>query len=155
MEWVKIGKVGVDSGQLMLCDPCYIDNNWVKEEFVDLRVFSDKSGKQYAYNTPAARELGSNFELFDCFESILSNGKTPNQCISNKEWVEAENKYETFSYNGVSHKDDKAYKQINYNLGHPGLAVVFSSGFGDGCYDVFAKIHRGRVYEVKVVMAEL
>ena len=23
--WEKIGQCGVDSGQIMLCDPCYID----------------------------------------------------------------------------------------------------------------------------------
>lgn len=28
-----IGVVGVDSGQLMICDPCYIDSNWERQEF--------------------------------------------------------------------------------------------------------------------------
>ncbi len=28
-----IGKVGVDSGQLLICDPCYIDDLWMQEEF--------------------------------------------------------------------------------------------------------------------------
>jgi hypothetical protein len=30
---VLIGYVGVDSGQLMLCDPCYIDKDFPTEEF--------------------------------------------------------------------------------------------------------------------------
>lgn len=30
--------------------------------------------------------------------------------------------------------------QLNYRLGHPGLAVAFSSGFGDGVYDVYATV---------------
>ena len=28
-----IGYVGVDSGQLLLCDPCYIDSEWEEEDF--------------------------------------------------------------------------------------------------------------------------
>lgn len=27
-----IGHIGVDSGQMMLCDPCYIDSLWQKKE---------------------------------------------------------------------------------------------------------------------------
>ncbi len=32
-----IGHVGVDSGQLLLCDPCYIDSEWEQEDFTDIR----------------------------------------------------------------------------------------------------------------------
>ena len=31
-------------------------------------------------------------------------------------------------------------KQFNFPLGNPGLAVVVSSGFGDGVYPVFAEV---------------
>ena len=27
-KWIKVGEVGVDSGMLMVCDPCYIDSQW-------------------------------------------------------------------------------------------------------------------------------
>ena len=30
-EWVQIGSVGVDSGQLIIMDPCYIESYWNKE----------------------------------------------------------------------------------------------------------------------------
>jgi hypothetical protein len=33
MKTQLIGHVGVDSGQLLLCDPCYIDSQWEKEEY--------------------------------------------------------------------------------------------------------------------------
>lgn len=29
----RIGYCGVDSGQLMVCDPCYINSEWAKSEF--------------------------------------------------------------------------------------------------------------------------
>ena len=30
---VLIGRIGVDSGQIMVCDPCYIDSHWKFEAF--------------------------------------------------------------------------------------------------------------------------
>lgn len=29
----EIGVVGVDSGQIVICDPCYIDSEWEQEEY--------------------------------------------------------------------------------------------------------------------------
>ncbi len=34
----KIGVVGVDSGQLMIVDPCYIDNDWKKKSIMKKRM---------------------------------------------------------------------------------------------------------------------
>lgn len=47
--------------------------------------------------------------------------------------------------------------QLNYVLGHPGVAVAFKSGFGDGTYEVFAEImeHEGLGSRVKKVWVEL
>jgi len=93
-EWTKIGVVGVDSGTLIVGDPCYLtDDNW--------------STKDY-----------------------------------DKEVCEGMGDYS---------------RQVKYEMGHDGKAVLFSSGFGDGCYEVFAKIKdcKGwgkRVAEVKIVM---
>lgn len=33
VELVYLGEVGVDSGQLMITDPCYIDSEWLDEPF--------------------------------------------------------------------------------------------------------------------------
>jgi len=41
-------------------------------------------------------------------------------------------------------------QQYNYNLGHPGLGVLVSTGWGDGVYPVFAEIEDGRVKRVTV-----
>jgi hypothetical protein len=41
-----IGHIGVDSGQMLLCDPCYIDSMWSKDDvpadFRDLSAFEGK-----------------------------------------------------------------------------------------------------------------
>ena len=94
-EWKPIGVVGVDSGTLMIGDPCYFDDEgWTKEDY-------DKH---------------------------------------------------------VCHmKGD--HKQLNYERGHAGKGVLFTSGLGDGCYKVFAKMKDcgdwgKRIAEVKIVLIE-
>ena len=79
--WRKIGVVGVDSGLLLICDPCYIDSQWKTE--------SEDPKANFGYNA--------------CAKQI----------------------------------SEKKHGQLNYTLGHPGLAVVFSPGFGDGTYEVW------------------
>jgi hypothetical protein len=102
-KWKKIGVVGVDSGQLMICDPCYIGSEWKEEKY----------GKKVKHD---------------------------------------------FSYNGICQKTIKNNTaQINYHNGNPGIAVAFQSGFGDGCYEVYAKEKDfgkfgKRIVEVKIVM---
>ena len=44
--------------------------------------------------------------------------------------------------------------QWNYKMGHAGLGVSVSSGYGDGVYDVFVKRKDNRIAEVKVVFIE-
>lgn len=44
---VKIGAVGVDSGQLVITDPCYIDAFWEKDS--ELK-FTNKEVKGFSYN---------------------------------------------------------------------------------------------------------
>ena len=42
-------------------------------------------------------------------------------------------------------------RQFDYDLGHPGLGVVVSTGYGDGTYPVFAEFNNeGRVASVTV-----
>lgn len=154
-QWVKIGEVGVDSGQLMICDPCYLDSHWRQTPFKDIRVYRDKkTNKLYAYDTEEARKLEGIYEYFSHYEQTMSDtGLTPNQHNRRKDWEPVDEAIDSsFSYNGVCKKGSKPFKQVNYPLGHAGLAVAFSSGFGDGCYDVMAKVHKDRVLEVKIVM---
>ena len=49
--------------------------------------------------------------------------------------------------------------QFNYDIGHPGLGVCVSTGYGDGCYNVYADIIENetwgkRVKSVTVVFIE-
>jgi len=51
-EWVKIGVVGVDSGQLMVCDPCYVDREWRCEDFTKA-----KANENFSYNAVCHKTL--------------------------------------------------------------------------------------------------
>ena len=97
----KIGFAAVDSGQLLVCDPCYIDGQWEKEEF------SDKPPQ-------------NNFSYNSCCKKTLSK---------------------------------EGAGQLNFKLGHEGCGVVFSSGYGDGCYPVYAEKNKeGRIIRVTIEM---
>jgi len=125
--WVKIGVVGVDSGTIICCDPCYIDSEWKKEEFdwKEKVIFPD--GKE----EPIKRCSKRWFELID----DINSGKLKLVDLPEKA-------KHNFSYNAVAKKtlQKPHYGQLNYAMGHPGVAVAFSSGIGDGVYPVYAKI---------------
>jgi hypothetical protein len=46
---------------------------------------------------------------------------------------------------------DKQAGSIPYEMGHEGLAVVSSSGFGDGLYGVWATFKDNRVSKVEIL----
>lgn len=157
MKKVKLGVVGVDSGQLMVCDPCYINSEWnSEEEFLDIRRYKDSV-------TNAVFQYRVDFENF---ESSMKeyDGKTPNQLIKDGVWEEQEvpekiAKIGNFSYAGICEttlqKNEKQGGQLNYKLGHSGAGVAFKSGMGDGLYDVFAYIEEFPMWGERIVKVEI
>lgn len=133
MKKVLIGHVGVDSGQLLMCDPCYIDSEWSKEDFTDIRIYEHKDTKerlQYMVDFP-------HYEA-----EIPKYGKNMNQLIKTGEWIDVpatESEF-PFSYNACCKAtlSDDGHGQLNYKLGHPGVGVAFSTAYGDGVYPVYA-----------------
>lgn len=128
-----IGHVGVDSGQLMLCDPCYIDSEWEKEEFEDIRIYKHKeTGDTLQYRVH-----------FENYEQVIPKyGKTMNQLNATGEWTRQE-KHDTkypFSYNACSKAtlSEDGHGQLRYKMGHEGVGVAFRTAFGDGYYPVYA-----------------
>jgi len=134
--WNLIGEVGVDSGQLMICDPCYIDSGWKKTD-LDL---SDNKLKVV--------KTGKRIKVPGNWESEFSKGITYNQAME-KGLIKEIPLKETgeFSYNGCSRGTiNKSYSQMDSGVG-------FSSGSGDGIYPVYAFVNKeGRITEVKIDM---
>jgi hypothetical protein len=108
-EWVQIGVVGVDTGQLMLCDPSYVDGEWVNEEFVPGLSGAKEA---FSYNAACQKTLAQPF----------NDG------------------------------------QLNFKRGHAGVAVVTTTGLGDGLYPVYARFEKSewgrRVVELRVSFEE-
>lgn len=101
MNKKQIGVAAVDSGQLMIADPCYL-KDWTNTDF-----------------DPDNAKDGE------------------------------------FSYNGACKAtlSKQAAGQLNFKMGHAGAGVVFASGYGDGCYPVFATYNdEGRIIKVEIEM---
>ena len=143
-----IGHVGVDSGQLLLCDPCYIDSQWEKEDFEDFRTYQHKdTGNELTYRIDF-RNYQDPIEAY--------SGKNMNELIATGEWEEipAPPSVHEFSYNACAKTtlSDDGHGQLNYKAGHPGVGVAFSTAFGDGMYPVVAHYHSdGTLRSVEVV----
>lgn len=52
--------------------------------------------------------------------------------------------------NKLPFNDLPSYRQFNYDKGHRGLGVCLSTGYGDGFYPVYGRIHDGRITAVVI-----
>lgn len=159
--WEFAGEVGVDSGQLMITDPCYLDSQWTVEEFSAPRpVF--KLNEAGLARFPDLKDW-----TWQCFREEGVNYATPLPEVGNLsmndlnlgELVEtvpqADEDVTSYSYNGACHvtTEEPRYGQLYYQMGHAGAGVVFSSGYGDGVYPVWVRKNEdGRVVEARIVM---
>jgi len=130
---VLIGHVAVDSGQLMICDPCYIDSEWENEDFEDIRVYKNEhTGRTLTY--------GKDFANYE--EVLPEYGKTMNVLISEHDWQIAErpNPKSGFSYNACAQAtlSEDGHGELSFKMGHTGAGLAFSTAFGDGMYPVYA-----------------
>ena len=152
MRTKLIGHVGVDSGQLLLCDPCYIDSQWVKEDFEDFRSYQHKdTGNKLTYRIDF-RNYQEPIEAY--------GGKNMNELIETGEWEEVpdtKGAVNPFSYNACAKAtlSNDRHGQLNFELGHPGAGVAFSTAFGDGMYPVIANyMDDGTLRSVEVIFQD-
>lgn len=146
IEVFYMGSVGVDSGQLMITDPSYIDSEWVHESYTDDRVYKDES------NGTIVR-WGQDFTRFD--EPLPDYEQSPEELIKSGRWVQfpPHTKPEAFhySYDGACQAtSSEGFGELAYRMGHTGAAVVFGCGWGDGMYDVYGEKQNGRVVRVYI-----
>jgi hypothetical protein len=157
-----IGNVGVDSGQILVCDPGYIDSEWKHEEFDGKTKYRHTDGTilTHTFNNPDG--YTSPETIFTHYDHIFPKyGKCMNDMIRDKEVIELDETdppIHPFSYNACCKKtlssDDDG--QLCFNRGHDGAGVVTNTGYGDGYYPVVADIddRTGRVKSITVVFME-
>lgn len=145
-----LGHVGVDSGHLMICDPCYL-RSWDPEGTEDNTPYylEKATGKRYAFAPHATKNKNEKTILFtNTFDNPLPDGRIPNNLIASGEWVEnrsvSNDGMHEFSGNGAFNATctEKRGGPIRYAMGHEGQGVSFQSGQGDGCYPVYAEYDR-------------
>ncbi len=143
-EWELIGHAAVDSGQLLLVDPAYIDSHWQRREFQDIRIYEHKlTGARLQYRV----DFGNYQDPLEQY-----GGQTMNELRETGEWEGVPIDVEpTLDYNGICHltlgKD---------RGGQVDLGVAFSTGGGDGNYPVCVKRDKyGRIMQVWIDFREL
>ena len=162
-EWEKAGIVGVDSGQLMVVDPTYIDSEWVKEDYsLPHPRWALNDAGQARFPHAASWEWGFDFkDMATTYETtwpelgdLTVNELIVQDLVSQVELVIPE--HAPFGYNAVCLATLNApyYGQLNYRMGHPGVAVAFSSGWGDGVYEVQVRKVDGRIAEARIIMID-
>ena len=147
-----IGHVGVDSGQLLLCDPCYIDSQWVEEDFEDFRAYQHKDTKNQLTYRIDFRNYAESIEAYD--------GKNMNELIATGEWEkipDTKGAVNPFSYNACAKAtlSEDGHGELKFNLGHTGAGVAFRTAFGDGMYPVIANyMDDGSLRSVEVIFQD-
>jgi hypothetical protein len=144
-EWIRFGSVGVDSGQLMITDPCYL-GSWKDNEvnFTD-KMIEIATGK--IIQNPRGKPNG--------YEGIYKDGMTYNEAVEKgiiRDLVD-EPTFE-YSYDGACKKGENHSVELG-----DGAGICFNSGFGDGCYEVWGLVKDygelgKRVKEVKIILIE-
>lgn len=156
VRFEQIGIVGVDTGQVMICDPTYVEGQWARSEDAPSvqthDVYRDKkTGKlwQFMYGGKDKRTPGVN-PFPDTYETPLPEyqGKTPNQLILEGVWEKLPEDQQPkaqvageFSYRGcggITLRRERPFGQLRYPLGHNGAGVASATMRGDGSYPVYA-----------------
>ena len=142
----KIGSVAVDSGQIMVGDPCYL-RDFKSDEFRSKRIYvKSRESDDGIKLLDDKLEYGIDFNHYE--EVIERYGKTMNELNSTGEWELVQYKPSgDYSYNGACQATCSPSQAGQ--LGD-GLAVVATSGFGDGFYPVHATFLDGRVQSITV-----
>lgn len=150
MREVLLGHVGVDSGQLIVTDPVYINNQWKKDgAIIGVKLWGQAHEEVHAH-------LKDKYPDLDIYhDRHVVTIKTTDSALA--EEIYDEGHFHARSVQKVivgSFETDSTYDKIcdvtlnqenqggpiPYKLGHEGFAVAFSSGLGDGLYPVYATI---------------
>ena len=151
MEIKLIVHVGVDSGQLLLCDPCYIDSEWRKEDFQDIRMYQHKTTKDV---------LQYRGDFLNYEQVMPKYKKNMNELLATGEWEELnvhKQATHSFSYNACAKAtlSEEGHGELKFNLGHTGAGVAFRTAFGDGMYPVIANyMDDGSLRSVEVIFQD-
>lgn len=159
MERKLLGQVGVDSGQLVIIDPCYIESEWQGKDSV-LGVDFWGQGQEKIFSL--LKDDGIQIERIGGKCRVIT--KDAEALIKRIKFLAEDMKqkivtapYTDSTYNKVCDitlTDDQG-GQLNYKMGQPELRVAFNSGLGDGVYNVYATYKDVEGWGKRIVKVEI
>ena len=138
--FIKLGVVGVDSGQLVITDPCYIGSCWTHDNpniplFTDTVTHPDGVKEEVKRCSPRWSNLIAQINSKELKLTTKYNVQNP------------------FCYSACCNASESGDHQLNFPIRASGAGVCFSSGYGDGVYAVLGrKNEEGRIVEVRIIM---
>jgi hypothetical protein len=144
----QVGVVGVDSGQLLICDPCYIESEWQGGHLRFENIMKDTQTGEIIKGPKARLSEGITYE------SIYKDGMTYNEAVKRGILEEIpERETGEFSYDGCCKATvgERGTGQLNFKMGHEGAGVACGTGYGDGVYPVYVKKEKGVIKEIRIV----
>lgn len=147
-QWTKAGVIGIDSGQVAILDPGYIEKEWVAYE--DGSEWSvDFWGRDQQRATSDFGKPPISCENRAQAEALAA--RIDAWCKDKRGFVQTQVRFGC-SFDRCCDLSAKGFGQLNYRRGHAGLGVVSTTGQGDGSYDVFARYSAsGSIAELRVV----
>ena len=135
-NWEILGTAGVDSGQLLLIDPAYL-NAWEEQDFEDVRIYQHKAtGARLQYQV----DFGNYQDPIRTYDN-----QTMNQLRDSGEWEKVPYcPAGGLGFNTVAHTT-----LSKSGGGEIGPGVAFQTGHGDGHYLVMVRRNEnGRIMQV-------
>lgn len=149
-EVKKVGYVDVDAGMIWVGDPCYIIRDSDEERPKDFgEDWSDFCGKVFERSGYYDVMTAIDKRVLELREEFREANK-----FDMKEyysWRGFEEQYIKEHLDTSKLKDD--YTQVakfNHDLGHSGMGLAISSGYGDGTYPVYVEYEDDRVKKVTI-----
>lgn len=146
MKKELVGYVPVDSGQVIIVDPCYL-GKWVDNEFEDIRCYREaKTGKIFEY----PRDFPAGYE-----QPLKGyGGKSMNDLLKAKKFKRIPSKLDdSLSYSGACRTtlSEAGAGQLRFDTGIE-AAVASRTAGGDGFYPVYAyKDKAGAIVKLEIV----
>tara|TARA_R100001086_G_scaffold227509_2_gene146655 strand:+ start:496 stop:957 length:462 start_codon:yes stop_codon:yes gene_type:complete len=142
-----IGRISIDSGQVLIGDPCYL-SDWQDADKVVKRAYRHTTEEIKSENFSAAKILVWPDD-FSNYETYKENGISMNEMLRKGIYEEIKREIDpSYSYSGACSitmdSENQAGELAN------GLAIVSSTGYGDGSYPVYAEYSEGRVKSLTV-----
>lgn len=143
VKW--LGVVGVDSGQLMVTDPCYVDREWLAQPVQALRAYLDvRTGRTYKHFEDFVRFDEGVEGLEGTVQQNIDSGRLTETPIAPEEPF-------PYSYRGACNATlADGFGELIFRNGHPGAGVVFATAWGDGLYPVYGEMVDGHIVRVYI-----